>query len=310
MIKKMGIILLNYLNYEDTIECLNSLKAQTVKNISIVIVDNGSNNSSVRKIKKEIGNSDNIFLIQSDKNLGFARGNNLGINFLKNKLYIDNILLCNNDLVFSDSTFLDKLQRQSIAADVGAVGTSIIGKLFKNQNPAFWDFSKKSIISEIQSLEPQEPSFKQKVKNELLKSSFFFSLKNFKIKYQENLLIKKNEKDNLLTSCESKQILSKKNLLHGSAILLTSNYFRVFPYLYPKTFLYGEEMVLKILFEKAKLKMLFIPDISIDHKEDKSSDLSFEGKNEELGHLYRKQSDELILELFDKELKDIQAEFY
>ncbi|MFT9098870.1 glycosyltransferase, partial [Liquorilactobacillus sp.] len=166
MIKKMGIILLNYLNYEDTIECLNSLKAQTVKNISIVIVDNGSNNSSVRKIKKEIGNSDNIFLIQSDKNLGFARGNNLGINFLKNKLYIDNILLCNNDLVFSDSTFLDKLQRQSIAADVGAVGTSIIGKLFKNQNPAFWDFSKKSIISEIQSLEPQEPSFKQKVKNE------------------------------------------------------------------------------------------------------------------------------------------------
>ncbi|MFT9191410.1 MAG: glycosyltransferase, partial [Liquorilactobacillus sp.] len=44
LIKKMGIILLNYLNYEDTIECLNSLKAQTVKNISIVIVDNGSNN--------------------------------------------------------------------------------------------------------------------------------------------------------------------------------------------------------------------------------------------------------------------------
>ena len=45
--------------------------------------------------------------------------------------------------------------------------------------------------------------------------------------------------------------------------------------LYGGTFLYYEEVILGIIFEKAGLDMLYIPDFSIYHKEDQSSIQSF-----------------------------------
>lgn len=45
-----GIIILNWNGWEDTIDCLKSLKQITDTEYFIVLVDNGSNNNSVEKI--------------------------------------------------------------------------------------------------------------------------------------------------------------------------------------------------------------------------------------------------------------------
>ena len=43
---KIGIVILNYLNYLDTIECVDSIRQMDYKIAGIVIVDNGSYNES------------------------------------------------------------------------------------------------------------------------------------------------------------------------------------------------------------------------------------------------------------------------
>jgi GT2 family glycosyltransferase len=89
------IILVNYNSYIDTIECVESIEDSHYKNLKIIIVDNNSNNDSVSimkdKLKKHI-------IIESNENLGFSGGNNLGIRYaLNNKS--DYILLLNNDTI-------------------------------------------------------------------------------------------------------------------------------------------------------------------------------------------------------------------
>ncbi|KRN33050.1 glycosyltransferase [Liquorilactobacillus mali] len=291
---KYGIVVLNYLNYEDTIECLDTIRDQTFKDIPIVVVDNGSQNGSVPAIEKAITKYKNIFFIKSSTNLGFAKGNNLGINYLREQLDVDNIFLCNNDLVFSDSNYLEQLVSLKIPDDVGAIGTAIIGKQGFDQNPLSEKTSEKDLTELVNNYE--HPDLKEKIKQMLYKN---FGDQISKIKHMKKSKVIKNEET---------VVLSGKDYLHGSAILLTKNYFQKFPGLYPKTFLYGEEIILKVLFEKAGLKMLYVPELVINHKEDKSSALSFVNRAN-IVNKYRYEGNKIVLQVYGKSLSDIQADF-
>ena len=74
----VGIVVLNYNNYQDTIACIDSIMT-VEKNINyqIFVVDNNSGNCSVSVISQRYG--DCVNLIISNRNLGYAGGNNLGI---------------------------------------------------------------------------------------------------------------------------------------------------------------------------------------------------------------------------------------
>jgi len=52
MLPRVSIIILNYNGWKDTIECLESLYKITYPNYDVIVVDNGSNDDSVRKIKE------------------------------------------------------------------------------------------------------------------------------------------------------------------------------------------------------------------------------------------------------------------
>ena len=95
------IVIINYKTPEMTCDCLQSLLPEIAcKNIQITMVDNGSKDNSVLQIQSWIGanNPEQIKLISSDKNGGFAFGNNLG---LVNK-DADFYLLLNSDTVVRD----------------------------------------------------------------------------------------------------------------------------------------------------------------------------------------------------------------
>jgi GT2 family glycosyltransferase len=70
------IIILNWNNWRDTLDCVRSLASSSYRNIRIVIVDNGSTDDSVQQFKL---NAPDCRLIRSSRNLGFSGGNNLGI---------------------------------------------------------------------------------------------------------------------------------------------------------------------------------------------------------------------------------------
>lgn len=107
---KVGIIVLNWNGWQDTIECLESLQHLTYPNYQITVVDNGSTDDSLSKIREEYPN---VRLIKSRVNRGFTGGNNLGIEgALRDKS--DYILLLNNDTIVDHrmlSNLVDELKR-------------------------------------------------------------------------------------------------------------------------------------------------------------------------------------------------------
>lgn len=266
----IGIVILNYLNWEDTIECVDSLYKQSYQDFEVVIVDNRSNNQSIEKMKASFKNKNRIHILETEKNEGFAKGNNVGISFCKNKLKLKNVLAINNDVVFTDQDYLKKLVSYNIGQDVGAVGTKIIGSDGKNQNPVYLGISFYRILKHL--LEPY------------LREKGFNSLLNIirKIVQRIKKVFKKQSKSSNNSNVTSSSVIrsNKEFLLHGSAIYFTENFLKLSNGWYPDTFLYYEENILGIIFEKTGLKMHYIDDFEIYHKEDKSSDLSFGNKTE------------------------------
>ncbi len=91
---KISIIVLNYNGIENTLECIQSLKKLGTDgfHLSIIVVDNASNDGSQEKLRSTGG----ISLIENTKNLGYSGGNNIGIRHaIKNNTDYNCIL--NND---------------------------------------------------------------------------------------------------------------------------------------------------------------------------------------------------------------------
>ncbi|NJD60303.1 MAG: glycosyltransferase family 2 protein, partial [Anaerolineae bacterium] len=89
---KVGIIILNWNNWPDTIQCIEALRICSYPNKEIWILDNGSQDESINKLEK----IENIHLLLLDKNYGFAAANNVGIRAALEQA-CDYILLLNND---------------------------------------------------------------------------------------------------------------------------------------------------------------------------------------------------------------------
>ncbi len=159
------IILINYNNWIDTIICVENLVQNSWKNCKIIIVDNASNDDSIEKIenylegyldeivkenypvkdsaiiinKKKFQEFDQniskkldaelsqISLIKSNKNGGFAYGNNLGANLAKadSKIDTDFLWFLNND-TYTDPNALNALINYFKSDNYGLIGSKII----------------------------------------------------------------------------------------------------------------------------------------------------------------------------------------
>ncbi len=89
---KFSIIIPNYNGAQFLHDCLNSLDLSN----EIIIIDNGSKDDSLLKIKNY-----KLKIIQNSENLGFATAVNQGIKAAKN----DYVVICNNDLVVDKNYF-------------------------------------------------------------------------------------------------------------------------------------------------------------------------------------------------------------
>ncbi len=111
---KISVIIVNYNGKKWLQKCLDSLLTQQYKNFEVIVVDNNSSDDSIQYIEK---NYPTVIVIKSDKNLGFAGGNNLGIEKAKGEY----ILLLNND-TWVENSFLEKLYTFYINHDFDVVG--------------------------------------------------------------------------------------------------------------------------------------------------------------------------------------------
>ncbi|WP_436666063.1 glycosyltransferase [Latilactobacillus sakei] len=77
---KFGIVL-NYMNYKQTISCADNLVQSGID--KIIIVDNASGNDSVNKLNEYFVDNKKIHIVLNEKNSGYAKGNNVGLRFIE-----------------------------------------------------------------------------------------------------------------------------------------------------------------------------------------------------------------------------------
>ncbi|MBU1118717.1 glycosyltransferase family 2 protein [Patescibacteria group bacterium] len=118
---RIGIIILNYNGFKDTVACVNSLKKSIDTDFEILLIDNHSVIDEAAKLRKIFSE---IECIRTQKNLGFAEGNNVGIRYFLNKDDIHAIMLLNNDTEVSDNLISE--MKVEVAGDKKVmVGVSI-----------------------------------------------------------------------------------------------------------------------------------------------------------------------------------------
>ena len=97
---KVGIVILNYNDFETTKNYIKEIKDYSSIN-KIVVVDNNSNDNSYEKLKEYENNK--IIVINSNENKGYSYGNNVGIKEL-DKYDIDYIVISNPDITVSNES--------------------------------------------------------------------------------------------------------------------------------------------------------------------------------------------------------------
>lgn len=98
---KTGIVILNYNDYETTINMLNSIKDYDSLD-HIVVVDNKSTDNSYEVLKPY--ESKKIDVIQSKSNKGYSYGNNVGIKYLLDNYNVDYVIISNPDITVENET--------------------------------------------------------------------------------------------------------------------------------------------------------------------------------------------------------------
>jgi GT2 family glycosyltransferase len=119
---KIGVVILNWNNWSDTVACVDAVRKIDYpwEDLVPIIVDNGSTDESVSKFAQ----LDDVTLVKLDKNLGFAAGNNAGIQFALSK-GCDYVLLLNNDTKLTANFLHPLLELFSNEQNVGIVSPKI-----------------------------------------------------------------------------------------------------------------------------------------------------------------------------------------
>jgi len=105
---RLAVIILNWNGIEDTMLCFNSLLKQTVSEFKIVIIDNGSIDSSRETLEKlQKDNPDNLTVLYNPYNKGFAGGANTGITWSIEHGF-ETVALLNNDAI-ADKRWIENL---------------------------------------------------------------------------------------------------------------------------------------------------------------------------------------------------------
>ena len=126
----VSVIIVNFNGANVITGCLQSVFAQPYRPLEVIVVDNASTDGSTGTIAREFPD---VHLIASQRNLGFAEGNNLGVARARGEYMV----LLNNDTVVGErwlTALLEMLKRPNVAAVTSRVVTENVPAEFYERN--------------------------------------------------------------------------------------------------------------------------------------------------------------------------------
>ena len=223
----IGIIILNYNTWETTIECVTSIQETNVIKNRIYIVDNNSLNNSYESLCNAYSQHNDVEIIKSTENGGFAKGNNIGIREAM-KAGCDYIVVVNNDVIFKKNSINEMLLALKNNENAVIVGPKII-------SPE--GITQKSITNQKQSV-----------------------LEYIGI----NSLISSKDNKNNFDSLEINNV-EKVYSVSGCCLMINAPKFIEMWAFDENTFLYNEENIYSYQANSNKLDILYIPTAVVIH---------------------------------------------
>ncbi|MBM7710852.1 glycosyltransferase [Enterococcus xiangfangensis] len=268
---KFGFVVLQYNNHLDTIECVESLLKQTTSEFMIVVVDNCSTTNAFEIIEKKYREQRAVAVIRTNRNLGFSKGNNVGIAVAREKGAVD-IAVINNDTVIHDRQFIEKYY-QLERSDTYIISPRIISAIDGNdQNPFMVTnhfIKNKQMAIRLALIGLVKYFFI------LLGTKEFWEKRNVGRDYTLGLAVRelKSETDDYM--------------FHGAAFILTEKFNQQFDKIPDLTFMYEEETLLYIVLRQLGLQYVYTPKLVIHHKEQASTTATYANKRKKLIFGYR-----------------------
>lgn len=258
----VSFVILHYKNIKDTIECIESINKLNNKDISIIVVDN--NTASDENINLIKSYTDDF--IKLDKNMGYAKANNIGCEYAIKKYSPDFLIVSNNDILITDANLLNKINNNYEKDKFDILGPKINTNNGQSVNPFPVYKTKEEVINQISKTKKLIEIYN----NTVLRNLFDTYMK---IKY----LFKKKK---LVYNGKSKEY---NVALHGCFLIFSKKYYERYEHVfYNETFLYHEEEFLYQRIIKDKLISIYDPDIEVFHKEGASLDFNYKNNYKKL----------------------------
>lgn len=127
---KLSIVIICWNDLKVIKECLESVYRETrTIPFEVIVSDNGSTDTSVAYIREQFPT---VRIVENGANLGFARGNNVGINAARGEY----VLILNPDTIIRDRAIEKLVAYADTCSDGGAFGCRVLNPDGSFQNPA------------------------------------------------------------------------------------------------------------------------------------------------------------------------------
>lgn len=255
-------VILNYNLYDDVLACIDSLhKNLDTANVKMIVVDNASPNGVGKELLEYYQGSSDVEVILNSDNMGFARGNNVGIE--KALGYSPKYIACiNNDILLEQKNFFEILEKKYLET-----GAAIIGPESHKPNGKIQGFN-----THLASIERYKSHYLNICDDKELTLFQFLKRKVTSLgvyKWLRNNTGETKKNNSGIQQSGKKQEAPKEELnvmLHGCFLIFTPAFFDAgLKGFNPKTFLYREEQLLFLSAMVKGVKTLYTPDLKVIH---------------------------------------------
>ena len=256
-----GYVILHYQSIEITKKCVDKLLMFS-KNNPIIIVDNCSQNGSGKQLEKMYSKCINITVIINEENQGFAKGNNLGYQYIKRKYSLNYVVVMNNDIMIEDNDFAVIIEQFMEKNEVDVCGPDMVTLKGNHQNPLqLKPYTSKYLQRRVRA---------DKIKVLLLRTRLFWKLYE---NYKKTNKIPIRTKQPTVFDC----------ILHGSCIIYGPEYIKREQNAFlPITYMYNEEAILYDYLVHKGYKTGYCSDVTILHMEGVSTSERIENKKKKV----------------------------
>lgn len=258
---RASFVILHYMTIQDTQKCIDSI-ITTIEydNYSIVVVDNGSTNSSGAELEKAYAENEKIKIIILKENLGFAKGNNLGYQYAKKKEKAELIIILNSDTIINDSKFINKILESYKNDKFYILGPDIITLEGEHQNP-------------LRNRRLTKREVEKRIFNKTIFLIYYKLKKILRVGDNFNVLEKLFEKTSQKIRLNVQYKKFREDVvLQGACLIYSYDYIKNEENAFVSdTFMYGEEDLLAHFCSVMHYKMVYNPKIRIVHMDGSST---------------------------------------